>query len=120
MLHSACVPIFLKRLFVFHVSFPIFDFEQRFAGGGGKPGKGGKGAGKGKYQKGSWERRPNMPRLLLGLHYKNTDGRPLCFAWNLPGGCPKGKDGACDRGLHLCSKCLGAHSYNECPQKGAN
>ena len=93
---------------------------DRFAGGGGKSSKGGKGAGKGKYQKGSWERRPNMPRLLLGLHYKNTDGRPLCFAWNLPGGCTKGKDGACDRGLHLCSKCLGAHSYNECPQKGPN
>ena len=90
---------------------------DRFAGGGGKTSKGGKGAGKGKYQKGSWERRPNMPRLLMGLHYKNTDGRPLCFAWNLPGGCAKGKDGG---GLHLCSKCLGAHSYNECPQKGPN
>ena len=85
-------------------------------------GKGGKSSkdGKGK-NPGNWERRPNMPRLLLGLHYKHPCGKPLCFAHNLPGGCSKAKDGAeCDRGMHNCCKCLGSHSYNDCPQREAN
>ena len=85
-------------------------------------GKGGKSSkdGKGKTQ-GNWERRPNMPRLLLGLHYRHPCGKPLCFAHNLPGGCSKAKDGEeCDRGMHNCCKCLGTHSYNSCPQKEAN
>ena len=88
-----------------------------------RPGDKGKGKSKGK-EKGrilaNTSDGPRMPKLMLGLHYKcPTSGKSICFGHNLPGGCPNGKnnEAECDRGLHICSKCLGAHSYNQCPQR---
>ena len=93
---------------------------------GGKD-KGNKGNGKqnykGQFSSAQSQGTPRMPKLLLGLHYKcPSTGKAICFGHNLPGGCPSGKNGEkeCDRGLHICSKCLGNHSYNQCPQKQAN
>ena len=91
-----------------------------------RPGDKGKGKSKGK-EKGkilaNTSDGPRTPKLLLGLHYKcPTSGKSICFGHNLPGGCPNGKnnEAECDRGLHICSKCLGAHSYNQCPQRQSN
>ena len=78
-----------------------------------------KGKGKSKTKTKDSGRKPNMPYSLVGLHYKTTDGAPICFAFNLPGGCNNTvKDNGCDRGKHVCSKCMQSHSFTACPSKG--
>ena len=68
-----------------------------------------KGKGKGKETRGV-----AMPRALLGMKSKNEQGENLCFGYNL-GTCLKCQPGAkCDKGLHVCAKCLGEHSQLEC------
>ena len=43
------------------------------------------------------------------LHANTPDGRPICFAFNSPGGCK----GACGR-VHVCRKCLDkSHGFHE-------
>ena len=44
-----------------------------------------------------------MPAGLVGKANKDTEGRFICFACNLPGGCSKAKLGErCAKGWHLC------------------
>ena len=58
-----------------------------------------KGASKGGHMK----RGPPMPKELVGNASKDSQGRNICFAYNLPGGCSAAAPGeACPRGLHIC------------------
>ena len=73
---------------------------------------GGKGRGRGKSDFRSKGSGP-MPKELVGNPSKDSQGRNICFAYNLPGGCPDAKDGeSCSRGMHICIKrgCNKAHS----------
>ena len=73
----------------------------------------GKGVGKGK-------RNPAvpLPLLNLGCVARTPPGctaalpeEPICFSYNLPGGCPNAQPGQrCSKGLHICAKCFGGHS----------
>ena len=82
----------------------------------GKGPKAGKSKGKGlKGSKGAKvERSGQMPKALIGLNNKTKDGEPLCYGFNLNGcqGADTGKK--CTKGWHVCAKCLGAHSFNNC------
>ena len=72
-----------------------------------------KGAGKGKKKRG---RGPNVPEQLINKAKETKDGRRLCWAFNLPGGCNKAPPGGtCERGAHLCAEvnCQKAHSMQE-------
>jgi hypothetical protein len=79
--------------------------------GGGRGGKGsGKHGGKGQ---GKSKRRPTMPAALSGKNFQSESGEPICFAFNLPGGCTQAKPGSrCSRGMHICAEpgCGGHHS----------
>ena len=78
---------------------------------GGSSGSGGRNGG---------AARVRMPRELIGCDAKLSDGRFLCFNYNLPAGCTGAKPGErCGRGFHLCCHpgCEGAHSYQKCPLK---
>ena len=70
--------------------------------GKGKGGKYGKGAG------GS----PPIPKALYDLGCVARQGeQPICFAYNLPGGCPNAAAGGrCPKGLHICAKCFLTHA----------
>jgi hypothetical protein len=52
-----------------------------------------------------------MPKALIGLHAKTDDGDRVCFAYNLSG-CSGGSK--CEKGKHVCAKCLQSHSLNNC------
>ena len=97
------------------------SFETKGGKQGGKASANGKGFGKPNLKgQTSSQPGPRVPKLLLGLHYRHPCGKPICFGFNLPGGCSQTTDTnatECDRGMHVCSKCLGSHSYNQCPQK---
>ena len=75
--------------------------------------QGRKGDGKGK--RGA---RVPLQLLDLGCVAKTPQGctvappdEPICFAYNLPGGCPNAQPGQrCSKGLHVCAKCFGGHS----------
>jgi len=74
-----------------------------------------KGGGKGKFSKGKGDRQVKMPKELIGMHYQNHDGEPLCFNYNLDG-CSNAEAGKkCDKGWHLCARrgCLRAHSQRK-------
>lgn len=80
-------------------------------GGKGK-GKSKKGMGKG--SKGS----PPMPKELHGKWHKNSQGDPICFAYNTSQGCQEKniKPGErCRKGLHICAepRCQQAHALHE-------
>jgi hypothetical protein len=69
-----------------------------------KPSKG-KGKGKGKQ---------NLPRAMIGMHGKTEAGEAICYGFNLAG-CAACSPGArCPKGFHVCAKCLGNHSLNQC------
>ena len=77
---------------------------------------GAKGGGKGQRKGGN----PTIPRMLLTLGCTARTPRvctvaqadePICFSYNLPGGCPNAQPGGrCGRGLHVCAKCYQSHS----------
>ena len=56
-----------------------------------------------------------MPKELIGLESVTEDGEPICFAYNLPGGCNKAAKWGdkCSKGLHVCVKkgCKKHHPY---------
>ena len=72
---------------------------------------GGKGRGKGK--------RELVPHQLVALGCVSRTpadcivcepSEHICFAFNLPGGCPNAQvGGRCGRGLHVCGKCFLKH-----------
>jgi hypothetical protein len=57
-----------------------------------------------------------MPKGLIGGKSKNAEDENLCFGFNLPGGCPSGKQPGekCPKGWHQCCKCLKNHSKQVC------
>ena len=70
--------------------------------------KRGKGKGKGT---GKQDAAP-MPAGLENCARRTKNGHPICYGFNLPSGCKEaGSDNRCRRGLHVCGKCFGNHSY---------
>ena len=62
------------------------------------------------------ERPPKMPRALLGLRWKDDNGKNICFGYNLEEGCPYDVDpktNSCKKGVHICAAwgCGAKHSY---------
>jgi hypothetical protein len=54
-----------------------------------------------------------MPVNLIGKHSMTSDGKRICFAFNLPGGCSAAAPGKeCPKGLHVCMEpgCYKPHS----------
>lgn len=71
-----------------------------------------KGKGRGKGQK-----FVPMPQGLKGMDHTTPSGEPICFRYNLPGGCSAAADGMkCNKGVHRCARpgCHGAHSLQSC------
>ena len=67
---------------------------------------------------------PNVPEELKDCHQQTTNGKPICWAYNLASGCKAttgGKPPACSRGAHVCAFCRKVgHSYQQCRNaKGA-
>jgi hypothetical protein len=58
----------------------------------------------------------SMPKELIGCESKNAANEPLCFGFNLPGGCPSNKVAGekCAKGWHQCCKCLKNYSRVSC------
>ena len=66
---------------------------------------------------------PNVPEEL-DCHQQTTNGKPICWAYNLASGCKSnvgGKPHSCSRGAHVCAFCRKVgHSYQQCRSaKGA-
>ena len=61
---------------------------------------------------------PNVPEELKDCHQQTTNGKPICWAYNLASGCKAttgGKPPACSRGAHVCAFCRKVgHSYQQC------
>ena len=60
---------------------------------------------------------PRMPRDLMGVDGKTTDGQPICYGFNLPSGCSHAAPGGkCGKGLHVCCRpgCQEPHSMQQC------
>jgi hypothetical protein len=70
----------------------------------------GKGKGKAKGKRETGTPPANMPAELAGMNYTDRSGKPICFKFNLPGGCPFGE--RC-RNRHICCKpgCGKNHSF---------
>lgn len=66
-------------------------------------------------QRAAKNKRVQPPQSFKGLPTRTKDDKPICYSFNLPGGCPEGKAGGqCRRGVHLCPKCFGPHSLKDC------
>ncbi len=89
--------------------------EQRAESWGGKgPSGGGRKDRKGGGCDGRRKGPPSMPKELIGLQPMSKNGEPICYGYNLPGGCVGAKRGKkCPKGLHVCTKrgCKMQHSY---------
>ena len=59
---------------------------------------------------------PQMPAELQGLHVKNSQGKPMCWHFNLEKKCNNPvKSNRCRFGFHQCMKCLKqGHGAHEC------
>ena len=71
---------------------------------------------KGKGKKGGGKGRPPAPKNFpaVGCHSCTRSGQPICWAYNLPGGCDKTSPGKkCPKGIHVGCKpgCGQSHSY---------
>lgn len=76
----------------------------------GQPSRKGKGKGKSKTKRG---RGPNVPKALVGKSLETSDGRRICWPFNLSSGCADAAPGAqCTRGVHVCAEpgCGKSHS----------
>ena len=74
--------------------------------------------GKGKSKTGKDKQQTAVPAALKGLD-PNFQGQPICFNHSLPHGCQEQtwetEHGlSCRRGLHICMKCHGNHSFSAC------
>ena len=83
-------------------------------GTGGSKGGGGKG---GKSSKKASSGGAPMPKALIGMARDTTDGRAICFAFNIPGqGCSGASPGQrCPKGWHFCCVpgCSGPHCMQD-------
>ena len=61
---------------------------------------------------------PNVPDELKDAYQQTADGKPICWAFNLSGGCKSkagGKPPSCNRGAHVCAFCRKVgHGYQTC------
>ena len=61
---------------------------------------------------------PNVPEELKDAYQQTADGKPICWAFNLSGGCKSkagGKPPSCHRGAHVCAFCRKVgHGYQTC------
>ena len=74
----------------------------------------GKGKGKGK-RKSAGQRSIPVPAAFGSLSANLPNGKRVCFAFNLPQGCPLAKPGeGCFKGEHLCPRCHAPHSLQQC------
>ena len=51
---------------------------------------------------------PNVPEELKEMHQQTSQGKPICWAYNLQQGCKssaKGNPPTCNRGAHVCAYC---------------
>jgi hypothetical protein len=99
-----------KRLRTKGPQTPASSYSHQQSSGGG--GKGSKGKGKGKSKNHS----PKVPPGLVGKSFQTSHGEPICFAYNLPGGCTQAAPGRrCQRGLHVCAEpgCTAHHSLQK-------
>ena len=51
---------------------------------------------------------PNVPEELKEMHQQTSQGKPICWAYNLHQGCKssaKGNPPTCNRGAHVCAYC---------------
>ena len=51
---------------------------------------------------------PNVPDELKDVHQQTSQGKPICWAFNLKQGCKSAAGGnppACSRGAHVCAYC---------------
>ena len=75
------------------------------------------GKSKGKSKHKSKSKGGRVPQELIGKITVTKQGKPVCFNFNLPGGCPSGlKAGqSCARGLHVCAEpgCGLGHSMQD-------
>eukprot|EP00971_Amphidinium_carterae_P036930 725810-Amphidinium_carterae.2 len=59
---------------------------------------------------------PRMPVGLIGFRHLDSQGRPLCFNFNL-GKCPV-EGASCEKGQHSCAACgLPGHALSDCPKQ---
>lgn len=84
----------------------------------------GKGKGQGKGKDGvkkdsptkSEKKKATIPDELKEFPQATTDGKYLCWNYNLACGCKFAKkNGRCGRGWHLCMRCHQKHSLTNCP-----
>ena len=76
----------------------------------GQPSRKGKGKGKSKNKRG---RGPNVPKDLVEKSLETSDGRRICWPFNLASGCTDAAPGGqCTRGVHVCAEpgCGKSHS----------
>ena len=96
--------------------------DDRKGGGKGKGNKGGKSSsgkgGKGGKSKGASKAFVRMPMPLIGYKSHATNGKKICFDFNLPHGCKlevSGQDHSCASGVHECAGCLSSgHGLQQC------
>ena len=87
---------------------------KKKAKGGGKGEKGGKGT-KGSRGGGKGVPKGGMPSDLAGMLAVDASGNSICFNYNR-GTCNLPvRNGKCQRGHHVCCKCLGPHPLLACP-----
>lgn len=79
-----------------------------------------KGAGKGKGKQGRKGTKPffKVPQAIHAAGGKGatTDGRPICYNYNLEGCSAAAAGAACPRGLHVCAICNKAHPLKDHPK----
>lgn len=61
---------------------------------------------------------PAVPEELKNLYQRTTNGKPICWAFNLSSGCQQqtgGNPPSCSRGAHVCAFCRKpGHGYQTC------
>jgi hypothetical protein len=71
--------------------------------------------GRGKGAKGKPSAKGKMPTELIGLHQQDKSGRRMCYNFNMHKGCDQATAGqSCQKGMHSCMKCFGAHPAYQC------
>eukprot|EP00971_Amphidinium_carterae_P259452 5148155-Amphidinium_carterae.2 len=58
------------------------------------------------------------PLPLLGLRSRTAAGDPICYNFNLNGCSLRTEGNRCDKGVHICMKCLDpSHGAQSCGKK---
>ena len=61
-----------------------------------------------------------VPEELKAYRTRTDKGECICWNFNMQVGCPNGKNGKCNKGLHVCAYChKPGHSIVNCRSKGS-